>query len=325
MILVTGASGFLGSEIVRQLVRSGEKIRILHRKNSNLSHLEDIQSHLEFFEGDILDIPSLETAFEGVHQIYHSAAIIGYDQSYYDAMYKANIEGTANVVNTALARKVNKLLHVSSIAALGGRPDEQITEDVKWENNRWTTHYGITKMLAEREVWRGMQEGLESIIINPGIIIGVGHDEHKATLRLFKRIATGKLPFYTNGSNGFVDVEDVAKIAIRLMNQKFKGKRYIVISSNVSFKDYFKSISKALKVKTPKWRLNSFTGKMFSLLDWIFCKVSNRKRSLTSETLKVSLEKFTYSNQKIMEALDYDFIPLDITIKKVADNIAADL
>jgi nucleoside-diphosphate-sugar epimerase len=325
MILVTGASGFLGSEIVHQLVAKGERVRILHRKNSNLSHLQSIQAHLDFFEGDILDIRSLEDAFSGVEKIYHSAAIIGYDESYYDAMYKTNIEGTANVVNVALTKQVKKLLHVSSIAALGGRPNDCITEDIKWEKNRWTTHYGITKMLAEREVWRGIQEGLNSVIINPGIIIGTGHDEHKATLRLFKRIATGKLPFYTQGSNGFVDVEDVAKIAIQLMDGSFQEERYIIVSENTSFKAYFEAIAKELKVSPPKLSLNSFSGNVFCFLDWCFCKLFSKKRSFTKETLKVSLENFSYSNEKIRKALDFNFIPLDSTISKVAANIGANL
>ncbi|MDB5227062.1 MAG: family NAD(P)-dependent oxidoreductase, partial [Bacteroidota bacterium] len=217
MVFVTGASGFLGGELVNQLVTAGEQVRIIKRPSSNLSHLQKILDKIEIFEGDILDVPSLEIAFEGIEKIYHSAAVIGYDSSFYDAMYKTNIEGTANVVNIALQKNVKRIVHVSSIAAIGGKPGEMIDEETKWEKNKWTTQYGITKMLAEREIWRGIQEGLEAVIVNPGIIVGIGNDDHKATIRLFKRIASKKLPFYTNGTNGFIDVEDVARICIQLM------------------------------------------------------------------------------------------------------------
>jgi nucleoside-diphosphate-sugar epimerase len=323
MVLVTGASGFLGGELVHQLVTAGESVRILHRKHSDLSHLNSIRSLLEFAEGDILDITSLEDAFVGIEKIYHSAAVIGYDNSYYRSMYKTNIEGTANVVNIALVKGVRKMLHVSSIAAIGGKPGEVITEDTKWENNRWTTQYGITKMLAEREIWRGIQEGMEAVIINPGIIIGTGHDEHKATIRLFKRIATGKLPFYTTGSNGFVDVADVAAGAIALMNSGIHAERFIAVSENIAFKSYFEKIAAELKASPPKLQLNPLTGKLFVSFDWLASLLTGRKRALTNELLKVSLEAFRYSNEKIRTAVNFDFIPLNKTIRKVARQLSA--
>ncbi|MBK9330564.1 MAG: NAD-dependent epimerase/dehydratase family protein [Sphingobacteriales bacterium] len=324
MVLVTGASGFLGGELVKQLVADGESVRILVRPTSSITHFAPILDKIEIALGDILDIPSLEAALEGVDKIYHSAAIIGYDSSYYDAMYKTNIEGTANVVNVALTNGIKKLLHVSSIAAIGGKPEELITEETKWEKNQWTTHYGITKMLAEREIWRGIQEGLEAAIINPGIIVGICNDEHKATIRLFKQIATRKLPFYTNGTNGFIDVEDTAKAAIQLMNSEIHSARFIVVSENISFKDYFEQVARALEVAPPGRVLNPLLAKVFVTADWFFSKLSDRKRKVTQEALKVAMEKFEYDNHKIREALKFNFIPLEKTIKKVANTIKSD-
>lgn len=318
MVLVTGASGFLGGELVKQLVAKGESVRILVRPTSTITQFTPILDKLEIAEGDILDIPSLESALEGIDKIYHSAAIIGYDSSYYDAMYKTNIEGTANVVNVALGKGIKKILHVSSIAAIGGKPKELITEETKWEKNQWTTHYGITKMLAEREIWRGIQEGQEAVIINPGIIVGTGNDEHKATIRLFKQIATRKLPFYTNGTNGFIDVEDTAKAAIQLMNSNIHSERFIAVSENISFKNYFEQAASALQVPPPARSLNPLLTKVFVTADWFLSKVSNRKRKVTKENLNVAMEKFEYDNQKIKKALDFNFIPLDQTIQKVA-------
>ena len=321
MILVTGASGFLGSELVKQLIANGESVRIIVRPSSDISDLASIKDKIEIMEGDILDVPSLEIAMDGIEKIYHSAAVIGYDDSFYDSMYKCNIEGTANVVNVALTKGIKKLLHVSSIAAIGGKPNDLISEDTKWEKNEWTTHYGITKMLAEREVWRAEQEGLEVVMVNPGIILGSSSNENKATMRVFKRIACGKMPFYSNGTNGFIDVRDVAKICIQLMNSPIHSERFILINQNLSFKDYFERIAKRLNVQPPKRALNKTLGNVFLFADWMASTLSRRKRSFTKEIFKVSMEHFEYSNEKIKRQLDYTFIPFDETIDTIAQQL----
>lgn len=321
MILVTGASGFLGSELVKQLIANGESVRIIVRPSSDISDLASIKDKIEIMEGDILDVPSLEIAMDGIEKIYHSAAVIGYDDSFYDSMYKCNIEGTANVVNVALTKGIKKLLHVSSISAIGGKPNDLISEDTKWEKNEWTTHYGITKMLAEREVWRAEQEGLEVVVVNPGIILGSSSNENKATMRVFKRIACGKMPFYSNGTNGFIDVRDVAKICIQLMNSPIHSERFILINQNLSFKDYFERIAKRLNVQPPKRALNKTLGNVFLFADWMASTLSRRKRSFTKEIFKVSMEHFEYSNEKIKRQLDYTFIPFDETIDNIAQQL----
>jgi dihydroflavonol-4-reductase len=321
MILVTGASGFLGSELVKQLVANGESVRIIVRPSSDISHLASIKDKIEIMEGDILDVPSLEIAMDGIEKIYHSAAVIGYDDSFYNSMYKCNIEGTANVVNVALTKGIKKLLHVSSIAAIGGKPNDLISEETKCEKNEWTTHYGITKMLAEREVWRAEQEGLEVVMVNPGIILGSSSNENKATMRVFKRIASGKMPFYSNGTNGFIDVRDVAKICIQLMNSPVHSERFILINQNLSFKDYFERIAKRLNVQPPKRALNKTLGNVFLFADWMASTLSRRKRSFTKEIFKVSMEHFEYTNEKIKRQLDYTFIPFDETIDNIAQQL----
>ena len=321
MILVTGASGFLGNELVKQLVANNESVRIIVRPSSDISHLASIKDKIEIMEGDILDVPSLEIAMDGIEKIYHSAAVIGYDDSFYDSMYKCNIEGTANVVNVALTKGIKKLLHVSSIAAIGGKPNDLISEETKWEKNEWTTHYGITKMLAEREVWRAEQEGLEVVMVNPGIILGSSSNENKATMRVFKRIASGKMPFYSNGTNGFIDVRDVARICIQLMNSPVHSERFILINQNLSFKDYFERIAKRLNVQPPKRALNKTLGNVFLFADWMASTLSRRKRSFTKEIFKVSMEHFEYSNEKIKRQLDYTFIPFDETIDTIAQQL----
>ncbi|MDB5226050.1 MAG: NAD-dependent epimerase/dehydratase family protein, partial [Bacteroidota bacterium] len=153
------------------------------------------------------------------------------------------------------------------------------------------------------------------------IIVGIGNDDHKATIRLFKRIASKKLPFYTTGTNGFIDVEDVARICIQLMNSNIQSGRFIAINENISFKNYFEKIAEVLKVPPPAFALNSFGGRLMVTADWMLSKLAKRKRGLTKENLKVSLDKFEYSNKKLKEALGYNFIPFDETIRKAANSM----
>ena len=176
-------------------------------------------------------------------------------------------------------------------------------------------------MLAEREVWRAEQEGLEVVVVNPGIILGSSSNENKATMRVFKRIASGKMPFYSNGTNGFIDVRDVARICIQLMNSPVNSERFILINQNLSFKDYFERIAKRLNVQPPKRALNKTLGNVFLFADWMASTLSRRKRSFTKEIFKVSMEHFEYSNEKIKRQLDYTFIPFDETIDTIAQQL----
>ena len=322
MILVTGASGFLGAELVKQLIQNGEKVRMIRRANSDISHLKVFETQLEILEGDILDIPSLENAIIGIDKIYHSAAVISYDSSTHDLMYKTNVEGTANVVNVALKYGVKKILHVSSIAAIGAKPNKGIIDEtVKWEKHQYNTYYGVTKMLAEREIFRGIEEGLPAVIINPGIIVGVGHDDHKATMRIFNQIAKGKLPFYMRGANAFVDVEDVAKAAIQLTDSTITRERFIAVSENWSFKKYFDTISDILHVQHPQYEITPFLGSILCKADWLRSKLFSKKRSLTKENLVVVLENFSFSHDKMKKAIGFEFKPLTQTLEEIAKTL----
>jgi len=318
LVLVTGASGFLGGELVKKLVANGESVRIIRRNNSDLAHLKSIIDKIEVKEADILDVSALEDAFENIDQVYHTAAIISFNKQNIAQMYKTNIEGTANVVNVALSSNLKKLIHISSIAAIGGKPNELITEETKWEDNEWTSNYGITKQMAERQIFRGIEEGLEATIINPGIIVGIGHEENKSTLNLLNRISHQKMPFYTNGTNGFVDIDDVVNISIQLMQGNYNKEKFIAISENWSFKQYFESIARALGVPAPKRALNTWTSSIFYNGDALLSFLNpNRKRSFTKENAKIAMEQFSYSNQKVKNALNYNFTPMQETIHKI--------
>jgi nucleoside-diphosphate-sugar epimerase len=243
--------------------------------------------------------------------------MITYGKKNIQTMYKTNIEGTSNVVNVALSSGVKKMLYMSSIAAIGGKPNEIITENTKWEDNEWTTNYGITKQMAERQIFRGIEEGLQATIINPGMVVGVGNNENKSTVRLLKHIAEQKMPFYPAGATGFVDVEDVARLSILLMQGNYNGERFIAVSENRRFKQYFEAIAQALNVEPPKKQLNRFTSSVFYNMDALLSFFNQqRKRGYTKESAKVAMENFNYSNQKIKENINYQFVPLEQTLQK---------
>lgn len=318
LILVTGGTGFLGSALVKKLVVSGENVRVIYRASSDLSILSEVKDKIELVEADILDIPSLENAFKGVTKIYHSAALISYDASERDLLFKINVEGTANVVNIATYHQVKKLLFVSSIAAIGGLPNTLIDENTKWEKNPFDTQYGISKKLAEHEVFRGIAEGLEAVIVNPGVILGPGFWEEKNAAKLFMAVEKG-FPIYTNGTNGYVDVEDVVDASIHLMNSDIKEERFILISENVSLKKIISTVATLLNKKPPTIEINRVLAKILPVADWFRSKLKHQKRSLTAENLKVSLQNFQYDNQKIKKAIGFQFKPVEQTLKKTAD------
>lgn len=319
IILVTGGTGFVGSVLVKKLVANGEKVRVIYRKGSNLSVLEDVKNRIELVEADILDVPSLEIAFQGVTKIYHSAALISYNSNERDLLFKVNVEGTANVVNVALLHQVKRLVYVSSIAAIGGLPDTLIDEETKWEKSDFDTQYGISKKLGEHEIFRGIAEGLNAVIVNPGIILGPGFWEQKNAAKLYSAVEKG-FPIYTKGTNGYVDVSDVVEASIQLMNSDINGERFILVSENLPLKHIITTIARLLNMKPPSIAINSFLAKMLPFADWLWCKISDNKRSLTAENLKVSLQNFQYSNQKIKKTIGFEFIPVEETLRNTVSE-----
>ena len=216
-VLITGATGFLGSYLLRSLIKSGhQNIRALRRPNSDHALVADIQGAVEWVEGDLLDPAALEDAMQGIRQVYHCAAIVSFDPRMVRTMLRANVEGTANVVNAALWEGVDKLVHVSSIAAIGRSPEEKkVSENTKWQRSPLHSNYAISKYLSEQEAWRGMAEGLNVSVVNPSVILGSGRWED-GPLQLF-RLGWKAFPFYATGVSGFVDVRDVAQAMILLL------------------------------------------------------------------------------------------------------------
>ncbi|MBS7256444.1 NAD-dependent epimerase/dehydratase family protein [Flavobacterium branchiicola] len=331
MVLVTGGTGLVGSHLLLHLIENGENVRAIYRNKSNIQKTktvfefykkEDLFEKINWLEADILDVPSLETAFVGIDFVYHCAALISFDPKDEDALRKTNIEGTANMVNFSIAKEVKKFCFVSSIAALGDlAPHEKyITEETDWNPEKPHSDYAISKYGAEMEVWRAVQEGLNIIIVNPGVILGPffkTKNLQQGSAELYKKVANG-LSFYTLGSTGFISVNDVVKTTFQLMKSEIKNERFTLITENIVFQDILNTIADTLKVKRPHRHAKPLFMNLLWMIDGIYSTLFFQKRSLTKATAKASYSKSLYSNEKIKTALGAVFQDVHLYIKEVS-------
>jgi nucleoside-diphosphate-sugar epimerase len=328
MVLVTGGTGLVGAHLLIHLLEKGENVRAIYRdfdsthKTKALFSLykkESLYQSIEWIQSDILDIPSLEIAFKDIRQVYHCAALISFDPKDEEIIRKTNIEGTANIVNFCLNYNIKKMCYVSSIAALGDLAAQEtiITEETEWNPEKPHSDYAISKYGAEMEVWRGLQEGLEIVIINPGVIIGPGFWE-QGSGQLFTKVKNG-LSFYTKGSTGFVAVSDVVTMTYLLMNSAIQGERFTLISQNIIFQDLLYTIADALKVQRPKYHTNPRIMNFLWKLDWLASVFFGQKRRLSKATAKSSYSNDLYSNDKIKNALNLSFTDVHHYSKEIIE------
>ena len=254
--------------------------------------------------------------------MYHCAAFVSFNPKHYHALKKANVEGTANVVNIALANNVKKMCYVSSIATLGKSLNgEGITEETPWNPEDKNSVYSITKYGAEMEVWRGTQEGLDAVIVNPGVILGEGY-WHSSSGRLITRAAKG-VKYYTEGSSGFVDIKDVVNGMLSLMESDIKNERFVLVSKNLTYKEFLGGLSLALGKPAPSKSISKRTLLFLSSLDWLSSKLFGTKRRLLKGMIHSMFRYSKYDVSKIEKALDFQFTPYDETITRIVKNYNA--
>lgn len=319
-ILVTGGTGFVGSYLLRYLLEQGySKIRAIKRVGSSTDLVQDIATKIEWVDCDILDLIGLEDVMEGIQQVYHSAAMVSFIPSERDRMKQVNVEGTANIVNLGLYHGIEKLVHVSSIAAIGrSKEGVTISESSKWENSPFNSKYAISKQLAEQEVWRGVAEGLAANIINPSMILGAGRWEDGP--QKFFKLVWDQIPYYPRGSNGFVDVRDVAKMMVQLMEKDISGERFIANSSSISYKELMVLIARHLGKNPPSKPLHALLTHLLWRTEWLKSKLTGQAPSVTKETALHTSRSFFYDNAKSKEVLYFDYIPLEKTIADIAPS-----
>jgi nucleoside-diphosphate-sugar epimerase len=328
MIFVTGGTGLLGSHLLFELTKNGDKVRALKRKSSKpeilrkvfgyyTDHPDEALSRIEWIDGDITNPAEIQMALKGISRVYHTAGIVSFDPADKKNILNNNIQGTANLVNACLENRIDKLCFVSSTAAIGkGEDGEMLTEEVYWTRIGQESIYAISKYQAEMEVWRGINEGLNAVIVNPSIIIGPG-DWQRSSLRLFNEVNKG-LRFYTEGITGYVDVRDVVRAMISLMNSELSAERYIISAGNYSYKEILSMIAGSLGKRPPGIRATPFMIKTACLFDWTWSLLTAGKRKITRDVLIASKSRISFSNNKIKNATGLDFIPIEESIRYVS-------
>ncbi len=337
MILVTGGTGLVGSHLLYKLLQTNTTVKAIYRREHKLEMVKRVFSYytddvaslyqkIEWIEADITDVPSLQIAFKDVDYVYHCAAFVSFEPDKYHQLRKLNIQGTANVVNLCISNKIKKLCYVSSIATVGHHqnPEQLITEDTHWNQEDDNSVYAITKYGAEIEVWRGTQEGVDAVILNPGIIIGPGFWDGGGSSSLIKKIYKG-MPYYTNGVTGYLDVDDVVKAMLLVMQSDIKNERFIVISENLSFKEFQHQTALALNVKPAQKEATAFILAVGWRLDWLNQFLTGKRRRLSKQMAKSARSVTKYDASKLKEALDYEFKPMAVSLKENSQLFLKDL
>jgi len=334
MILVTGGTGMVGAHLLFQLVSSGEKIRATYRSKASFQKVKKVFgyyseeadklfSKIDWVSADVADVPALETAFSGVTKVYHIAALVSFDEADAKKMRRVNIYGTANIVNLCVAHKVEKLCFVSSIASIAKAVQKSFIDEED-EFNLITNNYSyaITKYGAEMEVWRGAQEGLDVVIVNPGVILGPGFWKENSGM-LFT-MGYKESPLFTEGVTGFVGVDDVVSVLIKGMNSSVKNERFVLVSENISFKEVLFSIADSFEKKRPKIRVTDFIAAIGWRLSWLKSALTGAPNTFSKHTASSVNNKAYYDNSKTKEFFDFDFQNMDAVIQTICRQFLKD-
>ena len=316
-IFVTGASGLVGSHLIKALLKQEKKVKALYR--NNIPTFDGAES-VQWIKGNILDIISLEEAMYNVQQVYHCAAMVSFNPKERKEMNKTNIEGTANVVNECLNAGVEKLLHVSSVSALGRiRQNEIISEKMKWTPETSNSEYGKSKFLAEMEVWRGVGEGLNAVIVNPTIILGAA-DWNNSSTAIFKNVYK-EFPWYSEGTTGFVDVEDLISAMTMLMESNVSKERFILSGANTTYHELFDLIAKAFAKKPPHKKVTPFIAAVVWRLEKIKAALTGKNPLVTKETARTAQAKVQFDNTKLLKYLPaFSYSPLEKSVERICNE-----
>lgn len=319
-IFITGATGLVGTHITKLFFEKGYQVKALKRQSSDTSCLGKWQEQIQWIDGDILDLEQLKASIENEDIVVHSAALVSFRAKDRKAMMQTNVEGTANLVNICLDKKVKKFIHISSIASLGRKKGViEIDEESKWEDSDYNSHYAESKYLAELEVWRAINEGLPAVILNPSLVFGVGN-WNRTSLQLFK-YASQEKTFFPIGSCNYVDVRDIAQASFLLAESNTVGQRFILSAGNITYKDLFEKMANLMSKKAPQIALNPFLAEIAWRASALWAMLTFGSPIITKETARNASRHFIYQSRKIKETFpDFSFHQLEDTLKWVIDN-----
>lgn len=310
MIAVTGANGLLGSYVVRELLDKNIPFVALIRPGSDTSLLTDVHDKITWRVADVLDAVALHDALAGASGVIHAAAIVSFNPRDKAKLFTANIEGTKNVVDVCLLLGIKRLLHISSVAALGRLKNQGvITEENKWTESALNSAYAESKYRAELEVFRGQEEGLSTLVVNPSVILSRS-DWNRSSSQLFKYVWKQN-PFYIDGSLNYVDVRDVSKAIIGLYHSVYEGERFIINAGSIPYPDFFKAVAKRLNRKPPRIKLSKGALTWLARAEQIRSALTGANPLVTPETARLAESRFLYSNSKITGALNLTFQPIE--------------
>ncbi|MBT3448552.1 MAG: SDR family oxidoreductase [Bacteroidetes Order II. Incertae sedis bacterium] len=324
-VFITGATGFLGSAITRMMVAAGHSVRALRRPTSNLDLLSGIEDQLDWIEGDILDVEALAEGMQGIQAVFHCAAYVGFEGKSAEAKLNLiNVQGTANVVNVAMDCNVDRVVHISSIAALGRSESttDCLDESSEWTESSLNTAYAITKHQAELEVYRGVAEGLDAVIVNPSLIMGPGR-KGENTMQIAEQVQDGKLPVLPSGGTNVVDVEDVAAGAVLALEKGRVGERYVLSGHNLSWATILQTLADALGVEPPRRQVSRRVLMIVATALEVIGTITRKNPLLTRETARLSTSVSCYRNNKALEELGCHFRPFNETAQRIASSMDA--
>lgn len=317
-ILLTGATGLIGGYTLRRLLQEGyTQIRAIKRPTSRMDLIKDIQSQVEWIDADVTDMPSLERAMVDVKCVIHAAAVVSYDPVDNSRMEEVNVQGTTHVVDWALHSNVERLIHVSSVAALGyDRYSHIRTEETEWDHSAETTAYARSKYKSEKEIWRAAAEGLDVVILNPSFVLGAGYWNESSTA-IWRRIRKG-IPFFPVGTNGYVDVSDVADAIVKSITTTHTNHRYIISAETMPYQHLFAMIARSISAKVPTKPLTKRWRGLAWKLDWLRSKLSGQPQVLTAASARSTALNIHYDATKSVEMLNMDYVPVSTSINRIA-------
>lgn len=314
MILVTGATGLLGTHIVCELLANQYEVMAAFRTEKSREKLanilrfyfpdswESMFARLKWIQLDVLDLVEVEDAVKQCSEVIHCAALVSFHRRDFQKMIAVNRIGTFNIVNACLEFNTRKLVHISSTAAIGserlpGNDSGSENETNKWSPNENASGYAVSKYSAEKEVWRGIEEGLNAVIVNPSLMVGAG-DWNESSLKMLRTASEG-FAWYTDGANAFVDARDVATAVRMLLESDVSAQRFLVTGQNAAFKDFFTEVARMTDAQPPRKK----AGRFSTSLAWIFSGLSGsftgKRPSITKETAASAHKVTRYSTDKI--------------------------
>ncbi len=307
-VFITGGTGLIGTELITSLIKSGYKVVATKRPSSMIPFTHQ---QLKWVEIDVLDIVALEEEIQNCEVVIHTAALVSFSPSKFEAMYQTNVEGTKNIVNLCLKHN-KRLIHISSVAALGRGKESEITENSTWSDSDINSYYAKTKYLSELEVWRGIEEGLLATIFCPSVVLAVGNLSRSSS-RLFKYVLNEN-KFYTTGNLNYIDVNDIVNIILKNISSPIFGQRFILNGGAITYHDFFKKLATRLNKKPPNLKVTPLLAAIVWRISYLKSIITKEEPLITKETAKLSQSTYVFLSKKAEIAFKHQFIDLDMSL-----------